>query len=207
MSTPEKIDLYKVHKDEYATPKVPTLVRVKKAKYLAIEGQGGPGGEEFTAKLGALYGVAYTIKMTRKFSGRGDYIVAKLEAQWWGEGGEADLSKVPPKQWRWRMMIRIPDFVGRADLEDAMAKLIDKGKEPEVREVEIVTLKEGLSVQMLHLGPYEKESETVAEMMKMAGSEGYEPQGFHHEIYLSDPRRVPPERLRTILRIPVRRRV
>ena len=96
MTAAPKLDLYKEHKDEYATPKKPTLVNVKRATYLTITGQGEPGGETFTTKLGALYGVAFTIKMTEKFAGR-DYAVCKLEALWWGREEIGDFSELPPE--------------------------------------------------------------------------------------------------------------
>ncbi|MFQ5601033.1 MAG: GyrI-like domain-containing protein [Candidatus Krumholzibacteriia bacterium] len=207
MTTKEKIDLFKLHKNgDYATPKKPMLVDIKRATYLTIEGKGAPGGEEFAAKIGALYGVAYTIKMTRKFDGRQDYVIGKLEAQWWVEGGQSDLAKVPKDRWQWRMMIRTPDFVGQDELKQAVSALLDKGKDPEVRDVKLEPLAAGQCVQMLHVGPYEKEGETIAKMTAFAEKEGLETHGRHHEVYLSDPRRVPPERLKTILRLPARQK-
>jgi hypothetical protein len=107
-----KIDLYKQHKAEYAATRKPTLVKVGKACYLAIEGQGAPGTEIFTASIGALYGVAFTVKMTRKFSGQQDYTVCKLEAQWWCDG-EQDFTAAPKQAWRWKLLIRTPDFVAQ----------------------------------------------------------------------------------------------
>src|SRR5215831_14077519 len=103
-----KLDLYKVHKADYAAPKRPALVRLKSATYLAINGQGAPGGDEFTACIGALYGMAFTIKMTRKFAGQQDYSVCKLEGQWFFDG---DCAAIPREQWKWKLMIRTPDFI------------------------------------------------------------------------------------------------
>ena len=100
MKTQQKIDLYKLHKIEYAATPKPALVEVKPATYLAISGQGAPGGDRFTACIGALYGVAFTIKMTRKFAGQQDYAVCKLEGQWWSEPAQ-DLAKLPPDQRHW----------------------------------------------------------------------------------------------------------
>jgi len=200
MKTTEKLDLYKLHKDEYVTPKKPALLQNKPAQYLAIKGQGAPGGERFTACIGALYGVAFTIKMTRKFAGKGDYAVCKLEGQWFFEG---DLAKIPKEHWKWKLMIRTPDFITEADRKQALAALLKKGKSREVEEVKLETIDEGRCVQMLHVGPYEEEGETIALMRSLAESKGFKLTGPHHEIYLSDPRRVPPERLKTILREPV----
>ena len=195
-----KLDLYKLHKAEYVTPKNPVLVRMKPAQYLAITGQGAPGGERFTACIGALYGAAFTIKMTRKFAGKQDYAVCKLEGQWFFKG---DLAKIPRDKWKWKLMIRTPDFISQKDLKAAVATLLKRGKSREVEEVELETIDEGQCVQMLHVGPYDKECETTALMQSFAEAKGLKFAGPHHEIYLSDPRRVPPERLKTILREPV----
>ena len=108
MATQDKIDLYKIHKAEYATPKKPVLVKTKAARYLAIEGSGAPGSEEFEDRMGALYGMAYTVKMTRKFAGQQDYAVCKLEAR--DPSGKAWSGK-PPDSLRWKFLIRTPDFV------------------------------------------------------------------------------------------------
>ena len=204
MKTPPKLDLYKLHKAEYAATRKPALVELKPATYLAIAGQGAPGGEAFTASIGALYGVAFTIKMTRKFAGKQDYAVCKLEGQWWTEP-DSDFGKLPPEQWRWKLLIRTPDFISEADLRQAVAVLLKRGKGEDVKRVRLESLAEGPCVQMLHVGPYDKECETIAVMQTFAQKKGLEFSGKHHEIYLSDPRRVPPERLKTILRHPVRR--
>ncbi len=204
MKTQPKIDLYKLHKTEYAATRKPALMELKPATYLAISGQGAPGGEQFTASIGALYGVAFTIKMTRKFAGQQDYAVCKLEGQWWTEPA-SDFGKLPPDQWRWKLLIRTPDFIREADLRQAVAVLLKRGKGEDVKRVRLEPLAEGLCVQMLHVGPYDKECETIAVMKAFAEKQGLAFCGKHHEIYLSDPRRVPPERLKTILRHPVRR--
>ena len=197
---PAKLDLYKVHKDEYITPKKPTLVKTKPAKYLAIAGKGAPGGERFTACIDALYGMAFTIKMTRKFAGKQDYAVCKLEGQWFFDREPAE---VPRDQWRWKLMIRTPEFISEADRKQAVATLLKRGKSPEVEAVALERIEEGQCVQMLHVGPYDRESETIAVMKGFAAAQGFVLMGPHHEIYLSDPRRVPPERLKTILREPI----
>jgi hypothetical protein len=205
MSNEDKVDLFKqLKKSEYAQPKRPTLVEIADGCYLTISGAGEPGGDEFSAKVAALYAMAYTIKMTRKFDGRRDYVVGKLEGQWWSERGP-DLKNIPKQEWRWKLMIRTPDFVTRTELEQAVKSLLDKGKDPQVKAVKLETLSEGPCIQMLHLGSFENEWETLSQMLDFAQRQGYESHGHHHEIYLSDPRRVPPERLKTILRMPVRR--
>jgi hypothetical protein len=202
MRKPDKIDLYKLHKNEYVTPRKPVLIGMKPAQYLAISGEGAPGGQRFSACIGALYGAAFTIKMTRKFAGKQDYVVCKLEGQWHFGG---DPAAVPKEKWRWKLLIRTPDFITPADLKQAVAKLLAKGKPPTIKEVKLERIDEGQCVQVLHVGPYEREKETMEIMCSFAASQGFEFAGLHHEIYLSDPRRVPAERLKTILRQPVRR--
>ena len=212
MAKAEKLDLYKKHKTEYAAPKKPTLVEVGPAKYLTIEGTGEPGGDVFQAKVQAMYGAAFTIKMTRKFAGKGDYKVCHLEGLWWAgrEGGRqagrktTDFFHVPKSQWKWKLLIRVPDFITDRDLTQAKQALREKGKPPDFEQVKLEKITEGRCVQMLHVGPYSQEHESVAQMQALAEAEGLGIHGLHHEIYLSDPRRVPPERLRTILRHPAR---
>jgi hypothetical protein len=199
MATAQKIDLFKEHREEYATPKRPKLVNVGKGKYLTIRGKGEPGGEVFQTKIGALFSAAYTVKFTEKFDGGQDFKVAPLESLWWlGESCE-----LPPEEWEWQLLIRVPDFITKRHLNRAVKTLLEKGKGPEVKEVTLEPLREGKCVQMLHVGPYSEEPATVEKMKAFAGEQGLTLQGPHHEIYLSDPRRCAPERLRTILRHPV----
>jgi hypothetical protein len=203
MKSQPKLDLYKLHKAEYVATRKPVLVELKPASYLAVSGQGAPGGDLFTASIGALYGMAFTIKMTRKFAGLQDYAVCKLEGLWWSESA-ANFAKLPKDQWLWKMLIRTPDFIKDDDLRQSVAVLLKRGKGEDVKRVRLESLAEGRCVQMLHVGPYEKEGETVAVMKALAEKQQLVFSGKHHEIYLSDPRRVPPERLKTIVRQPVR---
>jgi hypothetical protein len=186
----KKLDLYLEHKSEYVAPKKPVLVDVRPAQYLAIAGRGKGGGPEFQKKLGALYNVAFTVKMAIKAAGR-DYGVCKLEGLW-----RSDQD--------WTLIIRTPDFIAAKDVKDAVRKLREKGKDAEVAEVEIERLHEGRVVQMLHVGPYDREQGTIEAMREFAAAAGMRFGGLHHEIYLSDPRRVAAETLRTILRYPVK---
>jgi hypothetical protein len=206
MAKAQKLDLHKEHKDQYVARRKPVLVTIPPVPYLTVDGRGEPGGETFTTKVGAMYAAAFTVKMTRKFAGR-DYKVAPLEGLWWGrdESRPDDLFGVPRDQLRWKLLIRVPEFITAGELEQAREKLLAKGKGPEVAEVRLERIEEGLCVQMLHVGPYETEPETIRAMADFAAGEGLSLHARHHEIYLSDPRRVPPERLRTILRTPVRK--
>jgi hypothetical protein len=196
-----KLDLYQTHKADYATPRQPVLLRIAQAAYLGIAGRGAPGNEPFQQAIGALYTVAFTIKMASKLAGR-DYGVCKLEGLLWAESGRS-LAIEPKDQWSWRLLIRTPDFIGKRELEAARKRLADKCRGPLVNEVELATLSENQCVQMLHTGPYDREAETVAQMEAFAASHGQRLDGWCHEIYLSDPRRVAPDKSRTILRIPV----
>jgi hypothetical protein len=197
-----KIDLCELYKSEYTAPRKPAWVDPQPAVYLAIDGQGAPGGTLFQASIEALYGMAYTIKMTRKFAGAQDYAIGKLEGRW-GDDSASDFSRLPRDQWRWQLLIRTPDFVKPDELDRAVTALLKRGKGEDVRRVRLTPLTEGRCVQMLHVGPYEREAETVALLRAFAEQHQFRLAGRHHEIYLSDPRRVPPERLKTILRHPV----
>jgi hypothetical protein len=203
MPAGEKTDLYKLHKSEYVTPKKPVLIDVPAARYLSISGTGRPGGEEFQRKTGALYGTAFTLKFESKSAGR-DYAVCKLEGIYWtGEGG-AGFTTIPMDQWHWDLIVRTPEFVTAPELNAARGKMIAKGA-PDAADVKFQTICEDKCVQMLHAGPYSEEKATIDQMCAFATSEGFEFTDRHHEIYLSDPRRVAPDKLKTILRIPLRR--
>lgn len=198
----KRLDITKAFANEYVAPKKPALVRLTKAHYLGIEGQGAPGRPELQTRLGALYNVAFTVKMARKFAGR-DYTVSKLEGLWWVTGKRRFID-APPDTWHWKLLIRTPDFITAKEVRDAALKLREKGKPAEVSKVALETLDEQTAVQMLHVGPYDREDEAIAQMDAFARANKLSAHGRHHEIYLSDPRRVDPARLRTILRQPVR---
>jgi hypothetical protein len=201
MSKETKLDLHKKYQSEYVMPKQPVFVVVGPAKYLAIEGRGAPGGTHFKEHVAALYAVAYTLKMAEKMAGQ-DYKVCHLEGQWWAADG-ADFRTHRPEDWAWKLLIRIPEFVTEQELHNAITAVLAKGKSPLAGQVKLEVLAEGRCVQMLHIGPYAQEKTTVEMMHHMAEDNGLHLRGPHHEIYLSDPNRVPPERLRTIVRYPV----
>jgi len=200
----EKLNLVKQFKDAYtASAKKVKELQLAPAQYLSIRGKGAPGEEAFSERIAALYGMAFTIKMTRKFKGLGDYVVSKLEGLYWLEDGQS-FDQVPKHEWRWDLLIRTPEFVVTADLRRAIETLEAKGKPGPFAQVELRTLKEGHCVQMMHIGPYDQEGETMAKMQRYASEQKLQFHGHHHEIYLSDPRRTAPDRLKTILRHPVR---
>jgi hypothetical protein len=195
-----KLDLGKIFQAEYAAPRKPVLLETAPGRYLAVDGTGAPGGDVFKARIGALYAIAFTVKMTRKFSGEQDYSISKLEARYLNLGGGP---LPPPEQWRWQLLIRTPEFVVVDELVRAVAALRKRGKEGDAALVRLESIAEGRCVQMLHVGPYDKEGDTIAVMAQHAASHGLRCTGPHHEIYISDPRRVAPARLKTILRLPV----
>ncbi len=199
----QKLDLYKIHKSEYIATKKPALVKTRMAQYLTISGHGAPTSPEFQNKVGTLFSIAFTIKMARKVAGR-DYKVGNLEGLYWGSRDEENVGCLDPEQWNWLLIIRVPDFIKEKDLAEAIGQLRAKGKAGDFERMKLESIDEGSCVQMLHVGPYNQENRTIDQMLAFARQEGLACRGKHHEIYLSDPRRVPPDRLRTILRFPVR---
>lgn len=197
-----KLDLYAKHKNEYVVnAKKPGLVRVAPARYLSISGRSAPGAEPITRSIGALYSVAFTVKMARKFAGQ-DYTVTKLEGLWSLDSADADPSS-RTTVWNWELLLRVPTFIAEKEVLGTIEQLIAKGKEADVRKVRLVEIDEGECVQMLHIGPYKAEKPTIDKMREFAEFAGRKFFGRHHEIYLSDPRRVKPDKLKTILRQPV----
>ena len=203
MPASRKLDLYKAHGAEYVAPKHPVLVATRPARYLTVTGAGDPNGPAFAEKVRALYAMAYSIKMGKKRLGH-DFKVAGLEGQWWAAGGSAALPATRRSAWQWRLMIRMPDFVKERCLVMAARMLLEKGKGKAVEEVKLERVAEGRCVQMLHVGPYANEAETIGQMLRFVEANGLAFAGKHHEIYLSNPGRTKPEKLRTILRHPVK---
>ncbi len=179
----------------------PSLVRVPPAPCLAVDGTGDPGGETFTSAVQALYGVAWTIKMALR---RGEGVaIGPLEGLWYF-GHSSDGPRARSK-WRWKLFLRLEPAARARDLTAAVRILEERGRGDGARDVRIETLREGACVQALHVGPYATEPETVGRMEAFAQAKRLACGGPHHEIYLSDPRRTAPEKLRTILRHPVSR--
>ncbi|MCR4804355.1 MAG: GyrI-like domain-containing protein [Clostridia bacterium] len=207
-------DFKKEYKEFYLPKDEPSLVDVPPMSYIAVRGQGDPNEEDGAYKkaISLLYGVAFTIKMSKK-SGRSmegffDYVVPPLEGFWWQEG-VLSVDYAHKENFRWIACIRLPDFVTREDLAWAIAEATRK-KKTDFSAVEFLEVNEGLCVQCLHVGPYDAEPETVRRMHAFAEKEGYEPDisdlRLHHEIYLSDARKTSPEKLKTVIRHPVRKK-
>lgn len=201
MPASRKVDLFRLHHAEYVAPLHPRVITAGRGQYLSAEGRGRPGDPLFQARVGALYAMAWALKTSKKRLGK-DFRVMPLEALWWGEG--TDPAATPEVEWHWKLLLRVPNFVRKRDLAAAAEALAARGRGQGAGEVALEQLKEGRCVQALHVGPYQDERETIERMARAARAHGLAPHGRHHEIYLSDPARVPPERLRTILRHPVR---
>ncbi len=201
----EKLDLFRLHAREYRASQDPVLIETLPAGYLSITGRGEPGQTEFIASLEALYSVAFAVKTASRARGE-DYAVCKLEGLWWAAESQDGDAWAVEKLLNWKLMIRTPDFIVSDRLQEAASPLLQLKKGPEVKSVKLERIHEGVCVQMLHRGSYGNEKESVDKMRLFAKEKGFRFDGLHHEIYLSDPRRVPEDRLRTLLRRPVTRR-
>ena len=205
-------DYKKEYKEFYMPKDRPSIVSVPPMNYIAVRGKGDPNQEdgEYKQAIGLLYGIAYTIKMSKKgdhqIEGYFDYVVPPLEGFWWQDGVEG-VDYTHKETFNWISVIRLPDFVTREDFDWAISEAAKKKKE-DFSKVEFFTYEEGLCVQCMHLGPYDDEPETVEKMHEYMTGQGYElditSDRLHHEIYLSDARKVAPEKLKTVIRHPVK---
>lgn len=210
MGTPGKIDFQKEYKQLFsANAKEVTEVSVPPLPFLMVDGAGDPNGQEFQDAVGALYSVAYTIKFWAKKhpapAGYRDFGVAPLEGLWWLKGGDIGVSwyEVPRESWRWTAMIMQPDFITETFLKEVIAEVAAKKPNPKLFSVRLETLTEGQCVQIMHVGPYATEMDDIKKLVDYIDEHGLKSNGKHHEIYLGDPRRTAPEKLKTILRHPV----
>ena len=205
-------DYKKEYKDIYQPPKKPTLIDVPDINYVAVRGQGDPNveGGAYQNALQLLYGISFTIKMSPKsgheLDGYFEYVVPPLEGFWNLPDGATTLDPTRKAELQWISCIRLPEFVTPEILawakEEAAAK-----KGIDFSPAEFLTITEGPCVQCMHIGPYDDEPATIAAMEAFANKQGFafdqNEQRLHHEIYLSDPRRTAPERLKTVIRIPI----
>ena len=199
-----KLDLTKEYKTYYTAKTTPEIVEFYEAQFLTIEGKGSPGSKEFTAKVEALYSLAYGVKNVCKNQGK-DFGVPKLEGLWWIESNRPAL-EVPREEWRWKLLIRMPEFVTSEIVEKVKEEVFKKKVLELIKEIKFEKITEGKCVQILHIGPYSTEPESLSKMRKLMKEKNLIENGLHHEIYLSDPRRVLEEKMKTILRQPVKER-
>jgi hypothetical protein len=195
----ERKHLYRPSAKEFAVVDVPPM------QFLMIDGRGDPNtAQEYADALEALYAVAYKAKFISKKQEGKDYVVPPLEGLWWAEDMEAFAAARDKNAWEWTMMIMQPDWVTREMYEAAVGQVAKQKNPLALPKLRLETYHEGLSVQILHLGSYDDEGPAIARMHRdFMPANGYVPAGRHHEIYLSDPRRVAPDKLKTVLRQPV----
>ena len=206
-------DFKKEYKEFYIPSSRPAIITVPAFNFIAVRGNGNPNDPdgEYSKALNMLYGIAYTIKMSKKsdyrIDGYFDYVVPPLEGFWWQDGTEG-VDYAHKENFRWISVIRLPDFVTKKDFDWAVAEATRK-KKTDFSKVEFLTMEEGLCVQCMHIGSYDSEPATVELMHKYIQNQGYEldfsDKRLHHEIYLSDPRKVAPDKNKTVIRHPVRK--
>jgi hypothetical protein len=197
-----KLDLLKEYKSYYNAGKNPEIVEFDEANYLTIEGIGEPAGKMFVSKVEALYPLAYGIKKICKEQDK-DFGVPKLEGLWWVEGDTPAL-EIPRSEWRWKLLIRMPEYITKELMFTVQPVVAKKKKNELVQKIALEKMTEGKCVQIMHIGPYSTEHKTINELMAFIDANRISVSGKHHEIYLSDPRKNKPDKMKTIIRYPVK---
>lgn len=206
-------DYKKEYKEFYLPPKVPGIAEIPTMNYVAVRGKGNPNDpdREYKRAMSLLYGISFTIKMSYKGSHRIEgyfpYVVPPLEGLWW-QDGISGIDYAHKDSFQWISMIRLPEFVTKEEFDWAVREAETK-KQTDFSRAEYFTYNEGLCVQCMHIGSYDNEPATLRKMEAFLSENGYQPdfsgERLHHEIYLSDPRRTAPERLKTVIRQPIKR--
>lgn len=206
----EKLDLTKRYKPYYTAKAQPEIIEIEHAHYLSVTGKGDPSGKEFATLVQGIYSTAYDLKFHYKAEGK-DFVVAKLEGLWRfdeqkfaGAGIDDAPIKVPRSEWEYSLLIRLPEYVSPEQVKISIENVVLKKGIFAANDVEYFEMREGKCVQMLHIGPFDKEPETLKQIKAFSDEHGLKRNGLHHEIYLSDFRKTAPEKLRTILREPVK---
>ena len=210
----EKIDYKKKYKDLYQPSTKPMIIDVPEMVFFAVEGSGNPNtSKEYQEAIELLYGLSFTVKMSKMSGtqplGYFEYVVPPLEGLWYADGITFDgLNVTDKEQFRWISMIRQPEFVTEEVFETAKAALVAKKPQLDISKVKFMHMTEGLCVQIMHKGSYDEEPTTIAKMKQFMEendyAEDFSDKRFHHEIYLSDPRKCAPEKLRTVIRHPIK---
>lgn len=204
-----KLDFKKAEKELYSPPSdQPVIIEIPTLTYLMLDGKGDPNDKEFGDAVQTLYAVAYGIKMLPKKgitpNGYAEYVVPPLSGLWWAKDMQ-DFMSANRDNWQWTAMIRQPEFVTEKLVEQVKQQVVEKKKELlRVGEVRLESYKEGKCVQIMHLGPYSAEAPTIQKLHQFAADQGFKLRGKHHEIYLSDPRKAKPEKMKTVIRQPVK---
>jgi hypothetical protein len=192
--------LYNPSKKEFSIVDVPHM------NFLMVDGHGDPNtAQAYQDAVEALYGVAYKLKFISKREKGMDYVVPPLEGLWWASDMETFTSQRDKSAWDWTMMIMQPEWITREMVEEAISQVQKTKGLPALSKLRLEAYHEGLAVQIMHIGSYEAEGLTIARMHAFAADKGYQLAGKHHEIYLSDPRRVAAEKLKTVLRQPIKK--
>lgn len=209
-------DYKKEYKDFYMPKNKPSIVKIPKMNYIAVRGKGNPNDEngEYKQTIGLLYAIAFTIKMSYKgnykIDGYFEYVVPPLEGFWWQEENRGTIDYNHKEKLNFISMIRLPDFVTKKDFEWAIEEA-SKKKKQDFSKVEFLSYDEGMCVQCMHVGSYDNEPATINLMQEYMIENGYQlditEDRFHHEIYLSDPRRCEVSKLKTVIRHPIKKEI
>ena len=207
-------DYKKEYKEFYMPKNKPTIVTIPKMNYIAVRGSGNPNDAdgEYKRSIGLLYAISFTIKMSykgnHKIDGYFEYVVPPLEGFWWQDDMEGSIDYNRKEKMKFISLIRLPDFVTKRDFDWAIEEATNK-KKADFSKVEFLTYDEGLCVQCMHIGSYDDEPKTIELMDEYVRENGYKidinEERFHHEIYLSDPRRCDVNKLKTVIRYPIRK--
>ena len=198
----QKTDLFKIDKPYYSAKQKPDIRNFDALNYITIDGQGEPAGKKFNQAVSALYPLAYGIKKIYKLE-QMDFTVAKLEGLWWVDS-DRKATDVDKSLWHWKLMIRLPDFVTNNQFKIAKEAVIAKKKDKNINKILFEDLNEGSCVQIMHKGPYKTEADSINKIFQYIEDHNLIVNGLHHEIYLTDPRKTAAEKMKTILRQPVR---
>lgn len=202
----EKTDLKKVYRQFYSPPQIAKIVELPTFHFLMIDGRGTTEGPAFAAAIEALFGVSYKAKFLCKKQLGKDYAVMPLEGLWWADD-MADFTAGNKQNWKWTLMILQPDFVGSGLIDAAKAEVAGKKALPQIDQLRLEAYAEGPAAQIMHIGPFSEEGPNIRKLHDLIHAEGGTFDGQaqkHHEIYLSDFRKVLPEKMKTILRQPFR---
>jgi len=193
---------FKKTADYTATSKFQVLVP-EPSNFLMIDGEGDPNtADAYKNALQTLYPVAYKMKFSSQLSGH-DYVVPPLEGLWWAENLSSFTRNRNKSEWQWTMMLRVPGWLGEEDFQSSLTAAMKGAELPSSQALRLDRLEEGACVQVLHTGPYDAEGPVIEGLHEFAANQGWKLAGVHHEIYLSDPRRSSPDKLKTILRQPI----
>jgi hypothetical protein len=200
----EKIDLKKQLKVFYnPTANEVTLIDVPKMNFIMIDGKGAPESAQFAGSIQALYPIAYTIKFDKKKTEGTDFAVMGMEGLFWAKDMKVFMPETADrKEWQWTLMIIQPDFVTKADFIKAKEAAKKKKDNPYIDNVRFESFSEGKAAQIMHIGPYSAEGPNIQRLHQKIAEIGGKLSGKHHEIYLSDPRRVAPQKMKTVIRQP-----